>query len=115
MAVVYEDEQERASLQASTGSTQFSLHDLRVAYYQGKIGTLWTQENDLVREYLIEQLGITGVRSLTDLWRLFLISKGITNQVSLGDMMRSFFSTGGFGSGSSTGQSYGLLLALTQA
>lgn len=81
------------ALQSITGITTGapSLHDLRTAYYGGKVS-----QNDAIRAYLQSQLGNTSIQSLTDLWRLFFIFKGVTNRVSLGDMARDFFTNVGF-------------------
>lgn len=91
-ATITRNQQEKTSLQAKTGlTTNFSLHDLRTAYYGGLVS-----QNDAIRAFLQSQLGNTTTQSLNDLWRLYFIFKGVTNQSSLTDMAKDFFTNVGF-------------------
>ena len=91
-ATITRNYQEKIALQNKTGlATNFSLHDLRIAYYGGKVS-----QQDAIRAFLQSQLSNTTTQSLNDLWRLYFIFKGATNQVSLGDMAKDFFTNIGF-------------------
>ena len=82
---------ERDNLQTKDSLTSnFSLHDLRNAFY----GNLQSP-GDNIRNYLQGQTGLTHVQSLGDLWRQFFIGKGVTNRVSLTDMAVDFFTNTG--------------------
>jgi len=86
------NQQEKQALQTKTGlTTNFSLCDLRTAYYGGKVS-----QNDAIRAFLQSKLGNITTQSLNDLWRLYFIFKGTANQVSLGDMAKDFFTNVGF-------------------
>lgn len=94
---------EIARLQSQTGlSSNFSLFDLRTAFFGGKVS-----QNDAIKAYLQTQTGLTGNQSLGDLWRQYFIGKGVTNQTSLTDMARDFFVNVGF-SASTPDPVYGL-------
>lgn len=83
---------EKQALQTKTGLTNVSsLYDLRRAFYGGKVST-----TDAIRAYLKSQLSITTPQSLSDLWRLFFISKSVTYRVNLNDMAKDFFQNVGF-------------------
>lgn len=81
------------ALQSITSNTVGvpSLHDLRTTYYGGLVS-----QRDAIRAFLQSQLGNTTTQSLNDLWRLYFIFKGVTNQSSLGDMAKDFFKNVGF-------------------
>lgn len=87
---------EKLAIRKKLGLTNanFSLYDLRKLFYSGDNKSV--SQNDAIRAYLQSQLGNTTTQSLNDLWRLFFISKGVTNQVSLSDMARYFFQNIGF-------------------
>lgn len=100
MAVYYSEEIEKDALRTATGSTSNSLHDLRVLYYQSQTGLTTTSEYDLTRAFLLANTtGLTGIISNSDLWRAYLLGRGISNQVSLNDMLNDFYTGVGFGGG----------------
>lgn len=91
MAITYINQSEQDYIRNATGSTLYSLSDLRKLFYtQGTLGLL--SNNDGIRAYLQSQTGST-LFSIVDLWRLFLVSEGIANQVSLGDMLKEYWTT----------------------
>jgi hypothetical protein len=72
-------------------TTPQSIDDLRTSYYGGKVS-----QNDAIRSFLQGALTVTTPQSVNDLWRMYFVSKGVTNQVSLGDMAKTFFLSVGF-------------------
>ncbi len=92
MAMTYLNQAERTELQARTGLSVYSLADLRASFYGRSLS-----QTDGVRAYLSSQLSLTtGHYETSDLWRRYFISRGVTNQTSLSDMAKTFFSSTGF-------------------
>lgn len=75
-------------------NANFSRYDLRKLFYAAD--NKMVSQNDAIRAFLQSQLGNTTTQSLNDLWRLYFIFKGVTNQSSLGDMAKDFFTNVGF-------------------
>lgn len=96
MGVNYLGTLERTDLQADIPSSINSIHDLRELYYKGKLGLSGTadrQETEIIRSFLLVQTGVSGIRSIRDLWVLYLQAQGVSYRPSLGDMLKEFFDT----------------------
>ena len=87
----YLNQIERECLQEQTGSTVDSLADLRRLFYKDQTGDTSVSVNDLIRSYLKSETSSTK-DDLNDLWRIFCIDNGITEVISLGDMMKQLWS-----------------------
>jgi len=76
-------------------TTSDYLNDIRLAYYGSKTTFSSLSPLDKERAFLKKVTGAT-FDSLHDLWRQYLLAKGVTNVLSLGDMKREFYQYVGF-------------------
>ena len=83
---------ERAEYQQNLNSSLSSLNDLRRLYFSSK-GYTYLSVNDNVRAFLVEQTGLSASHSINDLWRAYAVKQGVTNQVSLSDMLKTLFNS----------------------
>lgn len=93
-------ELEYSAYAEQTGLSGISLPEQKVTFYNAQNGTTYANWVDAEVHYLRTQTGAT-TSNLQELWKIFLVSKGIPDMGSLTEMLYQFFLGVGFTTASS--------------